>query len=241
MYTLAFWFKQHPWTARLLIIFTHFSLGIGGTHLGLYFYANGYLLPAFIFVLAFLAYGVAYLRYPSRKDRAGNSFYRRKTFDGVLIFSLGLMWVSAGNRLPVHFNTFSEVSVTSVPIPNATASLSEHKKQHFLERWMEKARQTRQKVQHWYAKRLEKKLTRYAASGEGSTALLIILGILLTLVIALLTAAASCNLSCSGNENAAALVIILSIGLVGVTWILIIRAINANPDTSPDRRPQGVW
>ena len=89
-------------------------------------------------------------------------------------------------------------------------------------------------AQKWFGHRIEKRLNQYAGNSGGDVALIILLGLLLTFVLIYLTLAVACSLSCSGNDVAAVLALILGLGLIVMMWILFAKWIRR-------RRKVGVW
>jgi len=245
MKQLSIWAKNHPHAARFLIIFTHFLMGFGGAELGLWLYAQGIQLPRMAFFLLLAVFLTAYILYPLRKRNATaaaaggyaeypvSNYVRRKSLDGILLCSMALLWLTAGNRLPDRFLITPAASGQTIAIPARQSNL-ELAKEAPASDWMQKSKHKMGLAQKWFSRRIEKQLKRYAGNSGGEVALILILGVLLTLTLAYLTLVFACTLSCAGNDFEAILVVVLGAGMIAGLWVLLAKWMRKT-------RKQGVW
>jgi hypothetical protein len=233
---LSLWGKHNPVKARLLIIFAHFYLGFVLSEIGIWTYAQGLHLPAGAFLVPLLAFSLAYIFYPSRRGLYTASYARRKTFDGVLIMTIGLMWFAAGNRLPVRLEL---TNASTMPSRNTSVSMSmlpregettvlQKTGESKIKTWLKSPKKLKNATQQWMMRRMEHRLSAYDKEGSsnGEAALIIILGIIVSLLVAYIALVLACQLSCNGNDIAAVLVVIVGLGLLTGMWIVFIRWIR---------------
>jgi len=137
----------------------------------------------------------------------------------VLIGTLALLWVAAGNRYTAGvLNDRSMIplsvmeGVMRAPATPAAAVAG--------------FKSVSKGVHKIVQRHLEKRMARLSGKGKGiQLAGVILLGILGFLALAYLTIALSCSLSCSGNEVAAVLVLVLGLLLEALlVWGIIVWA-----------------
>lgn len=215
------WSAAHPNPARILIVMAHVLLAMGGIELGLFLFANDVRLPDGYGYLPLAIYLIAYVAYPYRQGRQGQyncSYTHRKALDGVLMGSLFCLWLTAGMELPERLRTVpSNASVRTAELPIA---------QGMLRATQQDASKAGRKIQRYgkqaveqLAYRVQKRLEQFKGRSGWAVFGIIVLGIVLSMALIVLTMALSCNLSCSGNEVAAVLVLILGIGAVVALWV----------------------
>ena len=235
MITLALWAKKNPWTARLIIGFVHLALAALGLEGGLLLYALGMQFSTLLFFLPMAIFSATYLLYPELRPGTLDAFLhfrRRKMLDSLLVGSMAGMWLVSGNLLPGKVgyapvqSVRLEIPVVRGMLPAAKTDAGDKPNGVTKLKWGAKV------VTKWMSHRIEKKLKRYAASDRGAMAGLIVLGVLLTVGLAILTAWLGCSLTCAGNGAAAFLVVILGGGLIAGLWVALlkqIRKIRAKP------------
>lgn len=162
-------------------------------------------------------YTVAAVLYPGvffdRKKSNWDTFKRRKICDVILFSTAFLLGVSLANHSP-HFlssNSISQIEakpmLTAVKIKKGEEL--KVKRQIFI-----------QKSEKWLENKLAK-IDRYQSNAPVlEFVLLIILFTVLASFLAVVVLYLSCNLSCSGAEAAAWLVLILGLGLIITLFIL---------------------
>lgn len=240
MKQLSLWGRKNPGLARSIIVFTHFVIGVGGAELGLWLYAQAVEIPVAAFYVLLVFFLAAYILYPHSKAIRPNTnvsnYIYRKRLDGILIGSLALLWVVAGNRLPARFLPTAATAGASLSAPvmvQSSISSVAPTAQKSLN-FVAKSRHAIRKVQQWYGHRLEKLLKRYQGSADG-TGGIVLLGVLITMLLVFLTIVLACNLACAGNDTAAIFMAILGAGLIALTWVLLAKWIRRV------RKPKGVW
>jgi hypothetical protein len=235
---LALWGKNNPWSARFIIILTHFFIGIGGVEFGLLLFAKGVEFPRVSFYLPFAVFTLAYLAYPNHnkteKKRAGN-FAQRKILDRLLLGSLAMLWLVAGNMLPenLHALQTNAASVSTCRYSHPVVESMLPATREDVARGFKKIWNKGKKALVWFSGKVEKRLDQYQGGKDttGSIIGIVLLGILLTFLLLYATVAISCNLSCSGNDAAAGIVLFLGLGAIVLLWILLakwMRRIKAN-------------
>ena len=239
MITLTIWAKKNPRTARLIIGCIHLALAVIGLEGGLLLYALGMQFSTLLFFLPLAVFSAAYLLYPNLRPGTLDAFLhfrRRKILDSLLVGSMAGMWLVSGNLLPGKTGYAAvpaqgarlEIPVLRGMLPAAKTDAGDKGNGVTKLKWGAKV------VTKWMSHRIEKKLKRYAATDRGAMAGLIVLGVLLTVGLAILMAWLSCSLACAGNEGVAILVIILGGGLLAVMWMALlnqIRKIRARDST----------
>lgn len=228
MLTISVWAKRHPLAAHLFIAFTHVVFLVLGIEGGLLLYAKGVHAPLSLFYLILFVFSWAYLAYPQTKPGplgAIANYRRRKMLDGLLVFSMGLMWLLGGNMLPdkvryfqaQSLNTESSLQVAQSMLP--TVADGHSKPVSHLKLGVKIGAK-------WLSKRIEKRLSKYENSSDGELAGIIVLGVLLTLVLGFAALLGACALACNGNDLGAMLVALLGAGLIAGLWVLLVRWIR---------------
>lgn len=228
MFTISVWAKRHPLAARLFIAFTHVVFLFLGIEGGLLLYAKGVHAPPGLFYLLLFVFSLAYLAYPQPKAtplEALLNYRRRKMLDGLLIFSMGLMWLLGGNMLPYKVRHFQAQSLNTDSSPRVAQSMlptvadGHSKPVSHLKLGVKIGAK-------WLSKRIGKRLSRYENSSDGELAGIIVLGVLLTLVLGFAALLGACALACNGNDLAAVLVALLGAGLIAGLWVLLVKWIR---------------
>ena len=229
---LSFWAREHKWLSRFIIVFSFIIMNVLGIITGLLLSDLAMTFSTWFIVLSVLIFGIAWLKYPSKKQvidkiEKNRVYVFRKTCDAVLIVTTFMMFVYFGNHQVTPFNTpvFSASAVTSFSIPKDSTktykSLEEFRKSLKDENGKPLKLKERKKLLKEQVKAIKKDKT----TSRGDKVGLIILCVLLALVLAYAVAAISCSLSCSGSEGAAVVVAVLGLVGVGLLTFFLIRGI----------------
>lgn len=227
MKKISLWARQHRWQTRVLIVVIYIILNGIGLFVGDLLFLSGLSIPSSIIYTTCFVFLLGFISYPSKKDKAAyKNFYRRqKLTDFVLISTTFLLVVSYGN----HYNTAPSLSqspfhslyaLANKPVPtilnkNATEEKPVIKKKKGIKNLKQKLRENI---------RLLKK--EYKDASKGEKAALIILSVLIALGLFFLLAALSCNISCSGSEGAATVILLLGTALIVFLLVKVIKRIN---------------
>ncbi len=228
---LSFWAKNHRSAAIVSIVAAKITIGGLGLLLGTWAAVEGLLLPLQVkWLLAAIA-ATSILAYPTKsmKKRLGQAaFYRRqKATDGVLVGLGFIILFFVGNLAPAWVAVSNTAAHLSANVPIALSCLEKPT----VETRKEIVRGG--KLPRWIAAKVKAKAGRIltklerVASGSDTTlkVLLTILLVIATVVLLRLVAGLACNLSCSGQESAALLVVIFGTSAVIAGAIFAIRAV----------------
>ena len=229
---LSFWAREHKWPSRFIIIFSFIIMNALGIITGLLVSDLELTFSAWFIVLSVLTFGIAWLKYPGKKqvtDRIEKNrvYVFRKTCDAVLIGTTFMMFVYFGNRqvTPLTVSVFPTSAVNAFSLPKDSTksykSLEEFKKSLKDENGKPLKLKERKKILKQQLKAIKKDKT----TSEGGKVVLIILCILLAFALAIGVGALSCSLSCSGSEGAAVVVAILGLVGVGLLTFFVIASI----------------
>src|SRR6185436_10564736 len=125
MRSISTWAKNHKWSSRFIIIFSFIVMNILGIATGSLFDDLNISFPAYFILIAMLGFGIAWWKYPEKKQVANKleksrQYVFQKTCDSILIASTFLMFVYFGNQHVSSYSTsvFSASSVKSAFLPN---------------------------------------------------------------------------------------------------------------------------
>lgn len=223
---ISFWAKENPRKAQLSIFFLYIALNILAISGGYFFHKNGIHFENFIFDSAFVCFLTALVLY-----RRKAKYYFRKTLDFLLIFCTVLMIGFWGNRIDdsVPYSPFSSHTATGITIKSvakgdtANNLNTEHKTKRKKE-W--------RKEQNGKTKKERKKIATWLK------VLLILLVVSAAIFLSYLVAILSCNLSCSGAEGLAIVVLVLGLtGAIGGGFVLIRRILGYRRRKRLDESP----
>lgn len=233
MKRLSLWAYHHAWAARLLIVLCYVVINLAGFLIGDLLLVMGVQLSSLLVYLLTVVVLLAFALYPSRREkhRYRNFYAWQKTCDGILITATFLLIASAANlrhspNTPFRVSTAQAlVPVVVQPAPG-TAVGKPAEKRSFLQRVKAKLVHAYHKVRNYYQ----------SLSNTERILLLMLVGFLAG--VALFGVLAwSCNLSCAGQEAAAAVVTILGIGAVAFLVVVAARAINRSHSRSKAPAP----
>ena len=224
MKQISLWAHNHKCTARLCFLFIYLLLNIVCFFFSEVLYAEGLKIPIFISYLLCIPLFVAFILYPSRKEKNRyQSFYRyQKSCDGVLFGCSMLLAICGFNHLANNATTTQAVYAASENIIILIKPLNKSrlmvKPGHFS-------------AKQWKQIKTNLKTLRkaYKQSSNGEKTALIVLASLVAAFLFILVLGLSCNLSCSGAEGGALAVFLLGTALITFLLIKVIKAINRGP------------
>lgn len=228
MKKVAYWSHQNPIKARMIIAFCHILLLTIAISFGIGMYLEDYRIPTGLsFLMAGIFY-LAYVYYPKKGCKDGPykySWIRRVRHDLVLISTTTIIVTSGVNQF-----AFQPTAVQGplLPVslmvigPDAAHTVMSKKeiRQGFIRQIREYKADLKQELK---AMKAERRATDHDQAGLKI--------ILITFVIAAAIAAfygiavLACNLSCSGQEGAAAAVLLGGIAGIVLLGFLAIRGI----------------
>lgn len=234
MKKLSFWAREHKWEARVLIIASLAALAVFALLSGILLRQLGLLLPGiFLFASAGL-YLAAFIAYPfafqKKRERSATAFYRRqKTCDMMLAATSFLLMLFFANRPEKIFSYGPSLQAAST-LPSSLPADSIQKKYKSIPAFSASLKDENGVPLKWKEKKkLLKEQVRAIKQdrdmSDGAKAGLIILSIAVALGLVYGVAAIACNLSCSGQEGAAAVVMIGGVGVIIFLTVLVIRSI----------------
>jgi hypothetical protein len=240
---LSCWAKEHTWPSRFIIVFSFIIMNVLGIVTGLLLNDLDLVFPGWFIVLSVLTFGIAWLKYPGKKQLAdkierNRVYVFRKTCDTVLIGTTFMMFVYFGNRQVTPLNTivFPASAVNSFPLPKDTTKAYKSPEEFRKSLKDESGKPLKLTERKKLLKQQLKAIKKDKTTSEAGKVVLIILCVLLALVLAYGVAALSCSLSCSGSEGAAVVVALLGLtGIILLTFFLI-RAILRGSKKEKARR-----
>ena len=228
MKAISYWARRNPTPSILIIILLHFILAFIWLFLGVDLYEQGILLPAWVMNLSIIIFLAAVAFYPVRGLQywvLKHSYRRQKMMDLMLLLSSAVMIICYVN----HPNDMGSMSTPQIQEARAmpialklkdevARGIDKAEKKSLRKKIKEHRKKVRQEVRDT-VKMLKKQNT---TAGQIGLVILILIaaGILLYLLGAL-----ACNLSCSGNEGAATLVLIFGTGLLILGVVLAVKAV----------------
>ncbi|MDQ3551217.1 MAG: hypothetical protein M3413_06790 [Bacteroidota bacterium] len=221
MRKLSKWARQNPWYARITIVLSYIVLNalgffIGKAFLDWHLKISGFLIYPICFLFLFL---LAFYPLKRNREQYKNYFRTQKMFDFFLVASSFILIICYSNQSisftsPFNGSTALAVEPASVYKIEKTISIKKNKKSF--------SKQMRQHLKKMYSKIKHE----YKTSTRGEKIALITLSVIVALILMYLVAAISCNLSCSGADGAAVVVLLLGFGAIIYFLIKIIQRIS---------------
>lgn len=210
MKKLSFWSRDHKTSARILIVVVYLILNLAGLFLGdlLHSFTGNFNAALLLIPVALTLAG--YIFYPSKKNKeAYKNFYStQKLNDGFLIIATFLFIVFAGNKLNENARWSQSASALSINYPTSKNSVEN--------KTVNTKPQSGTKASKKFKQRLKALRKAYKESTKTEKALMIFGVVLLAGVVGYGLAALACNISCSGSEALA--IVVLIIGVVGIIY-----------------------
>lgn len=222
---ISLWAFHHKWAARISLVLIYILLNITAFFFAEALHAENIRIPAYISYLLCLSFCIAFILYPSRKEKSRykNFYVFQKTMDGILITVSFLLVICTLDGFLTETNSFH--------YPSLSAAEAIVKPKRPFPKIILQGKQISFMVKHWKQVKKNYRLLRktYKDSSKGGKVWLIALASLVAAALLIGVMSLSCNLSCSGNEGAAAVVLILGVGLIVFLLIKIIQRIGRGP------------
>ena len=242
MRKLSLWGKNNPLKARLIIIFSHIILFILALFTGIELTSIGINLPEYLKYLILSVSLLAFITYPSSKNKSAYtivSYYtRQKTCDFLLalsFFGLIVCLTTPGENIStfypdIHASTSPSVEKGKTK-PTAAEILTslEHRDKSTLTR--SEKRILKKDFKKQIGIYIKTKIT--GEKEKSDQTLLIILAIIAALGIFLVVAALACSLGCNGSGTGAIAVAVLGTAAVVFGLIVVIQKIKRKKTDKP--------
>ena len=212
--------KQHPKKTILLLVLLHTLLNYFYFYTGTWLYLEGIKTPSVLTIVATSLFLAAWLFYPIKNAQQGiykTSFLKKKCWQGITMVSVAIFFIHGGNHL-----SRAAMAPQTIEFSAENIVLDLKANQHLQKK---KTRKERRSLRKLLRKRLRANIkTLRQMKGDLSKnekVGIFILAILGALVLGLLVLALSCNLSCSGNE-VLALIVLVGGGILIITGLVLI-------------------
>jgi hypothetical protein len=223
--TISFWASRHPRTTILLIIILHLIAGINALVLGIFLSIQEWIAPRWLVLVFAHLFFLAYVLYPSRSASRWSlsySYPRQKALDFTLVFAASLTIIFGLSRLWVSVPVETTLPTASfISYEPDGKKLIESNKRVAKLKLRTKIKQARKQIRKNLGEirqALKKQQTR--SKRNWTRFLLIVFGSAIVLGLALLLAAFSCSIACSGQEGLSLVVLILGLG--ALAWLVVI-------------------
>jgi len=237
---LSFWARGHKWPSRFIIVFSFIVMNALAIITGSLLNDLNINFSSIFLLLTILVFGIAWLKYPNRKQDRIRTYAFRKTCDAILIGTTFLMFMYFGNRQTTPFNStvLFASSVTNYSLPKDSTktykSIEEFKRSLYDDsgnplKWKERKKILKEQV---------KGIKKDNTMSNGGKAGLIILCVLVAVLLVIGVASLSCSLSCSGSEGAATAVAILGFGGIILLTFFVIRSITRKAKREKAKEPK---
>lgn len=239
MKKLAYWSKKNPIKAMIIIGLSHVLLVIIGIAMGIRTYLDEFPIPDGFLLLMVILFFTAYLFYPIRGLKTGiwkYSFSRRVKHDFILVMASTCVLAAGINNFafqPLQ-NQVSQPQVSLMIVPENIGGSGLVKKE-LRKSILSKIKQMRTDI-----KQTLKLMKTDVQKGNGQKAGLKILLILLTVLVAAAlwysVAALSCQISCSGNEGLATVVLLGgTTAILALTILVIVKIVRIGKKTTEQK------
>lgn len=230
MKNLSLWANNNPIKSRAIITLGHLLIIPNALLLGFLTYAYDFEISRWVIVIFANVFFIAYFLYPNKQQGKGlfkYSYVKQKSLDFLLVTSYSLV-IAAGLN---HFS-FSSDHRIELEEPKALLMVEKinpeveiNKSRTWKSDLKKSVKQMRKKIKR-ELKELKKELKK--KEGDEGKGLMKFLLILLTFGVAIglgiLIAGLACNISCSGQEGLAWVVLIL--GWTAIIWLSVIAIKN---------------
>ena len=241
MKKLSYWSKRNPVTARIIIVISHVMLIIIGISFGIYSYLEEFHISMGFINLMVSAFFIAFLLYPIRGHKEGMykySYTRRVRHDFMLVMSSTCVLVagvnnfafqplqSLPNQVPVQLMITTGIIEEVAPI-----------KRGFVKSAFNQIKEYRTELkQQLKSMKAERRMNE--GNKSGAKAVLILLTLVFAVGLFIGVASLSCNLSCSGHEGLATVVLLGgTIGILAGTIFAFTRILRMGKKPSPPNAP----
>lgn len=214
---ISHWAKNNKKKTWLAFVGLYAVLFPGALLSGMLLFANDFIITPAAAGVAAAAFVAACLLYPvkgAETKLSQHSYLKKKTMDLVLALSGFMLMTTAGNQIVADHD--SRPAKLLAYVSNMTSGDEENNLNTFV---------------HEKISALKKSSAPGDAGDVIAKILLTILAVAVFCLLLLLTAVLSCNLSCSGQEGAAAFVAIFGLALSIFLLVIMLKAIYAKPKT----------
>jgi len=233
MKNLSIWAKNNRVKALVITIILHVVLGYFYFYVGAFLFLQKIILPSTLIYASGILFLTAYLFYPIKYVQKGfykRTFFKEKQWQLVAMISAIIFMVFIGNHSTQSAfsqqNSLQEYSAQTIALDIRKDAKVEKKKNRKLIR---KAKRQLRKAKQLLRKRIRNNVRKMRKTEKGMTDfgkfLAIFFSILVAIGLGILVLAISCNLSCSGNEALAAIVLVGGFIFIIGGLIAIIRKI----------------
>lgn len=224
MKTLSRWGARHPKTTRWIIAIAHLLVFFNAVFAGvlLYFYDWG--IFRWSLMMATTLFFIFYLFYPDKKKRAAyrNFYVRQKIHDFSVVFCYAAVITLGVNNFLVRndiANTPRQPAAQFIVLdakPDSKVA-KQLRLKSFVKTTFKKGKKALRKQMRNLKKEFKQQNRSTSSAGKAG---LVILVILVALALFYLIAVLSCNLSCSGQEGLAGVVLIG--GLIAIIFGMVV-------------------
>lgn len=226
MKNLSIWARNNRTKALVLTIVLHFLLGYFYFYVGAFLFLQKIILPSVLIYVSGILFLTAYLFYPIKYVQKGiykRTFFKEKQWQLVAMISAIIFLIFIGNHSTQSAfsqqSTLSEYSARTIAL--------DIKKDVKVEK--NKSRKLIRKAKRQLRKRIRSKVRKMRKTERGMTEFgkfaAIFFSIFVAIGLGILVLGISCNLSCSGNEALAVIVLVGGFILIVAGLIAIIRKI----------------
>ncbi|MFK7771719.1 MAG: hypothetical protein AB8F94_06255 [Saprospiraceae bacterium] len=226
MKNLSLWAKNNRTKALAITILLHIVLGYFYFYIGAFLFLQKIVLPSILLYVSGILFLIAYTFYPIRYVQKGiykRTFFKEKQWQLVAMVSAIIFLVFIGNQSTR--SAFSQQNFSQAY--SAQTIALDIKKEAKVEN--QKTRKLIRKAKRQLRKRIKRNVRKMRRAERGMTDfgkfVAIFFSVLAAIGLGLLVLGISCNLSCSGNEALAAIVLIGGFILIIGGLITIIRKI----------------
>jgi len=215
MKSISFWAKENPRKAQISIVLLYVCLNLLAICFGFIFRESGILFSELLMDISFFIFVSAVLLYKKKAN-----YYYRKSLDFILISTTFLMlgfWANRAEERTFYtpFSFHTATGITTKPVVNeepnhkSIAGEKTASKKEWRKAEKAKAKKERREIATWLK------------------VLLILLVVASAIFLSYLVAILSCNISCSGAEGLAIVVLVLGLtGAIGGGVVLIRRILG---------------
>ena len=221
MKQISFWGKSNPWTARMIIVFSHILLLILAYYFGLLTASMEIFLSPSVLTFFCILFCIVCILYPIKGMTKGifrHSYVRQKAADFIIVLTTFLMFTSAFNELcfsPEAIYWKAEPRV--VRIVNKTSEVREN-----AFPTMKEVKQAVKKYKKQVRKdmRTAKKRLQQNEASKGQKIVFTLLASVGAIVLFFLLSSLSCTLSCNGHTGLA--IAVFFVGLIALISLTVI-------------------
>ncbi|MFK8009787.1 MAG: hypothetical protein AB8H03_25760 [Saprospiraceae bacterium] len=226
MKNLSIWARNNRTIALVITIMLHVVVGYFYFYIGALLFVQRIILPSILLYVSGILFLIAYIFYPIKYVQKGiykRTFFKEKQWQLVAMISAIIFLVFIGNH-----STQSAFSQQNFQQEYSAQTIAlDIKKEAKVEK--RQSRKLIRKTKRQLRKRIRSNVRKLIKTERGMTdfgkVVAIFFSVLVAIGLGILVLGISCNLSCSGNEALAGIVLIGGFILVIVGLIAVIRKI----------------